>query len=216
MTWRLSGAHWAVLFCLAAAWSIAGYASPIAPEDGFDYRVVASPQGRSVGKKVPVLEFFWYDCPHCNAMMPLIEPWARERAGAISFVRVPVARNPGAILQQRLYYALETLGWSEKLHAKIFDAIHRGKTTLHTLDQMADFVSREGVDRQAFVRAFDSPAVSAKVLRAQALTAQYGVDLVPVIAVDGRYVTSAAMLGGTQGDALRVADFLVNKAMKKK
>ena len=104
-------------------------ASPVVPEEGFDYRVLGSPQPTEAGGKVEVVEFFWYDCPHCNAMVPLIEPWAKRQRHRIVFKRIPVARNEGAILQQQLYYTLESLGKVEALHSRIFHAIHDEKTT---------------------------------------------------------------------------------------
>lgn len=206
----------AVLLGAVIAWSTAvAAASPVTPEEGFDYRVLGSPQPTSAGEKVEVIEFFWYDCPHCNAMLPLIEPWAKRHRHSIVFKRIPVARNEGAILQQQLYYALEALGKVEALHRWIFYAIHDEKMPLKTVEQMADFLEEQGIGKKRFLKTINSDAVMKKVLRAQQLTAVYGVDSVPTIAINGQYVTSASMIGGNQADTLPVVDYLVAKSKQR-
>lgn len=192
------------------------HASQDVPEEGFDYRLVEPPQAVKAGKKIEVVEFFWYDCPHCNAMAPLIEPWARRNQAGIVFRRVPFARNDSAVPQQHLYYALETLGKVEELHEQIFHAIHTDKIPLKSAEQMADYLAKRGIDRQRFLKAFHSAEVQAKVQRAQQLTSIYQVDSVPTIAVHGRYVTAASMTGGSQADALRMVEYLVGKARSSK
>jgi len=190
-------------------------ASPLAPEEGFDYRVLDSPQPARADGKVEVIEFFWYNCPYCNAMMPLIEPWAKRHRNHIVFKRVPVALKDSAIPQQQLYYALESLGKVEALHSQIFNAIHDEWIPLKTTEQMADFLEEQGIGKKQFLKAINSDAVMKKVQRAQQLTAAYGVDSVPTISVNGQYVTSASMVGGSQEDALLVVDHLVAKSKRR-
>ena len=31
-----------------------------------------------VGGKIEVIEFFWYGCPHCNALEPAIVDWVKR------------------------------------------------------------------------------------------------------------------------------------------
>lgn len=189
--------------------------SPEVPQEGFDYQVLDSPQPTKAGGKIEVIEFFWYDCPHCSVMAPLIEPWAKRHRNSIVFKRIPVARNEGAILQQRLYYALEALGKVEALHSWIFYAIHDEKISLKTVEQMADFLEEQGVGKKQFLKTINSEAVLKKVQRAQKLAAAYGVDAVPTIAINGRYVTSATMIGGNQADVLPVVDYLIAKSKRR-
>lgn len=206
------GALLGVAIALSAPFAAA---SPEAPEEGFDYRKLGSPQPTKAGSKVEVIEFFWYDCPHCYAMLPLIEPWAKRKRHHVVFKRIPVARNEGAILQQQLYYALEDLGKVEALHSRIFHTIHSEKNPLKTAPQMADFLEKQGIEKNRFFKILNSDAVMKKVLRAQQLTTAYGVDSVPTIAINGQYVTSAGMFGGNQADALRVVDHLVAESKQR-
>ena len=179
--------------------------------EGFDYRVAASPQPVARGGKVEVIEFFWYGCPYCNAMTPLIEPWAQRRRRDVSFIRVPYARDERDVPQQQLYYALEALGKVESLHTVIFQAIHEEGIPLKTAGQMAEFLEMEDIEPARFLEAFQSDPVRLKVERARQLSAGFGIDSVPTMVVDGRYITSAAMIGGGQADALDVVDRLVDR-----
>lgn len=190
-------------------------ATPALPEEGLDYQVISSTRPAKIGKKIEVVEFFWYDCPHCNVMLPLIEPWAKRQRHGIAFKRIPVARNEAAIVQQRLYYALETLGKVEALHDQIFYAIHDEKMPMNTLEQMADFLEEQGIGKQQFLRTIHSDTVKKKVQLAQQLTAYYGIDSVPTIVINRRYVTSATILGGNQADVLPVVDYLVSKSRQR-
>lgn len=187
-------------------------ATPAVPEEGLDYQIVRSAQPANTGKKIEVAEFFWYDCPHCNVMLPLIETWAKHHQKSIIFKRIPVARTEGAKLQQQLYYALETMGKVEALHSQIFYAIHDEKVSLKTVEQMADFLVELGIEKNRFLKIINSDAVMKKVQRAQQLTANYGVDSVPTIVINGQYVTSATILGSNQADVLPVVDYLLSKS----
>lgn len=189
-------------------------ASHAEPEEGLDYQVLGATQPTESGKKIEVVEFFWYDCPHCNVMLPLIEPWAKRQRHSIAFKRVPVARNEAAILQQQLYYTLEILGKVEALHSQIFYAIHDEKIPLKTVEQMAEFLAELGVKKNQFLKIINSDAVMKKVQHAQRLTATYGVDSVPTIVINGQYVTSATILGSNQAEVLPVVDYLVSKSRR--
>lgn len=201
----------ALLFTALLA-ALPAQASLDAPEEGFDYRLVEPPQAVKTGRKIEVLEFFWYDCPHCNAMAPLIEPWARRNRDDIVFRRVPFARNDSAVPQQQLYYALEAIGKLDAWHERIFEAIHRNRIALKTAEQMTDYLAAQGIDRRRFLKAFHSADVQAKVDQARRLASIYRVDSVPTIVIQGRYVTSANMVGGSQAEALQMVEYLVRKA----
>lgn len=201
----------ALLFTALLA-AMPAQASLDAPEEGFDYRLVDPPQTVKTGRQIEVLEFFWYDCPHCNAMAPLIEPWARRNRTGVAFRRVPFARSDSAVPQQHLYYALEAMGKAEALHERIFEAIHRDRIPLKTVEQMADYLAGQGIDRQRFLKVFHSAEVRAKVEQARRLASIYRVDSVPTIAIQGRYVTSASMIGGSQAETLQMVEYLVGKS----
>jgi thiol:disulfide interchange protein DsbA len=207
--WRRLAVRWLwslLLLCVA----LPAGATPAAPEEGFDYDVVDPAPSRIAGDaRVEVVEFFWYQCPHCNALTALIEPWAQRQRERVRFVRMPLALNAAYAAQDRLYYALESLGMIERLHTTIFQAIHEDGVKLKTPRQMAEFLSEEGVPRGRFEQAMRSSKVRAQVARVRDLASHYKVYEVPMLLVDGRYLTSAGHVGGSQADAIKVVEWLV-------
>lgn len=198
-------------------------ASPAAPVSGADYRTLDKAQTTDSGKKVEVTEFFWYSCPHCSAFEPALEDWVKKQGDTISFRRVPVAFRESFQPQQRLYFALEAMGKVDALQKKVFNAIHSEHKSLDTEAQIADFVATQGVDRKKFVDAYNSFGVQAKLARAAQLQDAYKIDGVPLVAIDGRYMTSPSIVGealGRQPEAvlqastMQVMDWLVLKAVK--
>jgi thiol:disulfide interchange protein DsbA len=200
-------------------------ASPTAPVNGKDYRTLQRPQPTESGKKVEVTEFFWYDCPHCNAFEPALEAWVKQQGDKIVFKRVPVAFRDSFIPQQKLYYALEALGKVDELHVRIFRAIHAERKQLDTEQQIMDFIAKQpGIDAKKFADAYNSFGVQAKAKRATQLQADYEIDGVPTLAIGGRYLTSPSIVAGSVGNrpepalheaALQVADYLVKQSAGK-
>jgi thiol:disulfide interchange protein DsbA len=184
------------------------------PEDGRDYRtldkrvpVEAQPP------KIEVVDFFWYSCPHCNAFEPLLQAWQRKLPDDVTLRRVPAAFRDDMVPQQRFFYALEAMGKVADLHVKVFDAIHREHLPLVTLQPMAEWVGKQGLDAQKFTELYNSFAISAKARRAIDLMNQYGVEGVPAMGVAGRYYTDGT-LATTHPHMLQVADYLIGEARK--
>ncbi len=173
------------------------------------YRQVnpAQPTEAPAGK-IEVLEFFWYGCPHCNSLEPLLNAWVAKLPPDVVFRRVHVPF--GDRRHQQLYYTLLALGKADALGDKVFRAIHVENNRLDTVDKMADLVSRNGVDRKRFVDTFESFAVRTRMRRAAQVVDAYGVDGVPAMAVNGKYYTAPSMAGSNQA-ALRMLDRLIDQ-----
>jgi thiol:disulfide interchange protein DsbA len=181
-----------------------------APEEGFEYRAAVSPVHPETGGRLEVVEFFWYGCPHCNAFEATLDGWLARRPPDVAFRKVHVGLSPRWVPHQQLFYALEQLGRTDATTARVFHAIHVDQAKLEERDAMADFVVKLGVDRRAFVEAFESPQVRERMQRADALAAAFGVQGVPNLGVHGKWLTSPGM-AGSYADALRVVDFLLAK-----
>ena len=179
------------------------------PEPGTDYLVldkraaVEAPAG-----KVEVVEFFWYSCPHCNAFEPTLDAWIKRLPKDVAVRRVPVAFRDDFAPQQRLYYALEAMGLVEKLHAKVFAAIHVEKQALAKPDLIAEWMAKQGVDKVKFLEQFNSFSVSTKSSRAAQLQNAYKVEGVPALGTGGRYYTDGT-LAKSMERGLQITDFLV-------
>lgn len=200
-------------------------AAPVNPVEGKDYRVLDKVQTTTPGKAVEVTEFFWYGCPHCNSLEPTLAGWVKKQGDAISFKRVPVAFRDFFVPQQKMYYALEAMGQLETLHPKILYAIHAKRQSLDTEADIVKFLEKQGVDKKKFLSLYNSFGVQTKVRRATQLQEDYRIDSVPMLAIDGRYVTSPAMVGNNlnkptedamQQATLRVLDHLVAQGQQQK
>jgi len=180
-----------------------------APQAGRDYRLLSRPLESDAAGKIDVTEFFWYGCPHCFDLEPILDRWLKKAPADVEFRRVP------AIFQERwapgakLYYALESLGQLQRLHNEAFDAIHVQRLPLQDEKVLFDWVEKKGLDRKKFQETYASFAVQTKTGRAQQLTRASGIEGVPAVIVDGRYQAT----GGKNYDEMMViVDQLVQKA----
>jgi thiol:disulfide interchange protein DsbA len=197
--------------CLFA--SAGAGAQGVAPVDGRDFTKVEPPQPTSIPGKIEVLEFFSYACPHCNAFEPTLEAWARGLPGDVVFKRVPVPFLLNADNFAHTYYALETLGLVDKMQAKIFAAVHVDHLRLDKPEDIAAVVAKNGGDAAKFLAAFKSFSVATSVARAKKMTADYKVDGVPTLAVQGHFLTSPEKAGGAP-QSLGVVDALILRSRK--
>ncbi len=183
-----------------------------APVEGTHYTRLAQPAPVSVpAGKVEVVEFFSYGCPHCYALEPAIQAWLKTLPPQAVFRRVPVGFNALYENYQRIFYALEAMGQLEAMHPKVFAAIHQQRMRLDKEADLVAFMNANGVDGAKFAELFKSFSVQSKARQASQLAKAYGIDAVPTIGVQGRYVTSGAQ-AGTNERALAVASYLVTQA----
>jgi thiol:disulfide interchange protein DsbA len=179
------------------------------PQAGTDYLVLDKPAAvEAPAGKIEVVEFFWYNCPHCNAFEPMFEAWAKRVPKDVVVRRVPVAFRSDFEPQQRLYYVLEAMGLVDKLHAKVFLAIHVEKQRLDRTEAIADWVAKQGVDKAKFMEQFNSFSVASKAARAAQLQNAYKVEGVPALGVGGRFYTDGTYAKSMER-ALQVTESLV-------
>jgi protein dithiol oxidoreductase (disulfide-forming) len=194
----------------AMPWSAQAQGAPV---EGKDYARLAQPIAMPATGKVEVVEFFGYWCPHCNAFEPVLDAWTRKLPADVAFRRVPVAFNAQQEPQQKLYYALESMGQLEAMHRKVFTAIHVQKQRLEKDAEIVALVAANGIDAAKFSEAFKSFTVATKLKQARQLADAYRIDGVPTLGIHGRYFTSPSLAGGHE-QALRVADHLIQRAKK--
>ena len=202
------------------------FASPTDPKSGVEYVTLAQPQPvQATGKKVEVIEFFMYHCPHCNALEPQLEQWVKKQGDNIVFKRVHLPSSGPNDPEAHLRLTLEALGKAEEFQPKVFKAWHVDHQRLNTDAAIIDWVSKNGIDRNKFLEAWNSFGVTTKLRRLPQITSDYKVDSVPTIIIDGKYQTSPATVYNsvkTQSEpalfqaTLQVMDALVAKAAKTK
>jgi thiol:disulfide interchange protein DsbA len=180
-------------------------------QEGVQYVPIQPQPAVGSGGQVEVIEFFWYGCQHCRDFEPTVLKWKVGLSENVSFVQMPVMFGGSADLHAQVYYALEGIGELERLHPKIFDAIHVDKRDLKSREAIDAFLAEHDVDMAAFNEAMSSFAVAAKVNRARALMRRYGVRSVPTMVVDGRYRSGTGFK--SYEDITAVVDHVVDKVL---
>ena len=203
-------------FLLLGGMSMAGISSARAEvTEGKDYTVLPRPYPTEGGKNIEVMEFFWYGCPHCYELHPRIKAWLKRKPDDVSFRYVPAVFRPNWGPGAKTFYTLEALGEKDKLHDKVYDAIHRDKIDLSKEEVLFDWIAKQGIDRQKFIDVYNSFSVQNQLSRSTHFSKDYGLTGVPAIVVEGKYLTSGRM-GGTPEDTIRTMDELIEKARKEK
>jgi thiol:disulfide interchange protein DsbA len=199
-------------------------ASPADPKDGAEYKTLAKPQPVDTGKKVEIIEFFDYACPHCAGFDPTLNAWVKKQGDNIVFKRVHIGRQGSDLPQARMFYTLQTMGvLTPELNTKAFNEIHVNRNRLNRDELVFDFVAKQGIDRQKFIDTYRGFGVAGHVRKALAMMDAYNVEFWPLLIVDGKYQTAPSMAGAdatseTQlnENVTQVLDALVVKAKAEK
>src|SRR5689334_14822809 len=165
--------------------------------------------------KIEVVEFFWYGCPHCYNIEPLVEQWKKTLPPEAVFRPFPAVFNARWGHDAAIFYTFEALGVLDKMHRPFFDAIHQNGLRSDDPKALAEWVKNHGMDPRKFEDIMQSFSVKAKVKRAAQLTAAYKIDGTPAFAVAGRYTVSAEQ-GGSREGMLKTVSYLVDRIRKEK
>jgi thiol:disulfide interchange protein DsbA len=183
------------------------------PQLGKEYGLVSPPQPTETGKKIEVLEIFYYGCPHCFDLEPILNAWVATLPADVAFRRMPAIFRDNWTQFAKTFYTLEALGVLEKIHGQLFNAIHVQGVEFANDAALFDWMQQHGVDRKKFADMYNSFSIQSKTMRARQLTREYGISGVPSIIVDGRFVTSSAMAGGHQA-VPGVVNYLIDLVRK--
>ena len=163
--------------------------------------------------KVEVVEFFWYECPHCYALEPYLEAWIKTLPADVEFRRIPATFNERWMISARVYYTLEAMGLLDKLHRPLLDAIHKDRLRITDEAQLTAWLQGKGVDVAKFNATLKSFAVEGRLKRATALIQGSKIDGVPALMVNGRYVIGAGV-GGSEERMLAIASSIIDQQRK--
>ena len=153
--------------------------------EGTDYRQVVPAQNTDNPGRIEVDEFFSYACPHCAAFFPVVNQWLAKQPADVVFRRVPISfERPQWVTLARAYYALQTSGDLPKLDGALFKAIHQDHEQLFEPGALADWVGKNGGSAEKFAQAYGSFSVNNQTVQADRMAQDYGVDSVPMLAVD--------------------------------
>lgn len=158
-----------------------------AAELGKDYTLLSPPQPTET-RKIEVLEFFFYGCPHCYRVHPLLSEWEKTMPKDVELTFVPTVFRDSWEPMARTFYALQSMGQREQLHDALYRAWNEDNIDLSDEAKIAAFLARHGVDAAKFSAAYNSFTVQSQVTRAEQMIRSYRINGTPTFVVDGKYV----------------------------
>ncbi|GAB3780069.1 thiol:disulfide interchange protein DsbA [Dyella agri] len=162
--------------------------TPAPYTEGDQYVTLPGPHQRySSEGKVEVVEVFSYGCIHCAEFSPIAEKLKAQLPKGVKFKLVPAPFSAEWLPFARAYYAADQLGVVDRTHLELFKEKFAQHYPINSLDELADFYARQGVDRAEFMRLASSDAATTKLKADLALIQQWGVDGTPSIVIDGKY-----------------------------
>jgi protein dithiol oxidoreductase (disulfide-forming) len=164
--------------------------------------------------KIEVVQFFYYGCPHCFDMEPIIQDWLLTKANDVEFAYMPALRDEKWVPLTKAYYMLEALD-AKRLHRPIYDNMHFDGKLLAEEPVLLDWFVKNGFDKAKVAELYASAAINAKVDEARARTNDYKINATPTITVQGKYAVSSGLVG-SHHEALRLVDQFIADVRKRK
>lgn len=202
---RLTGPLLVALLLPGVLWGI---------DEGIDYAVIKAAQPTETGDQIEVLEIFWYGCPHCWHLEPVMQQWVATKPAGVAFRRMP-ATGPRWEPHARASYAAESLGRLDDFHEALFKAMQVQKRSIMTEGDLVKFAAEIGINPEEFRSAYNSFYVKARVPKADEMGRRYGIDGVPALIVNGKYRTSPSQTG-SQDRLVQVLNALVGQEIAAK
>jgi len=103
---------------------------------------------------------------------------------------MPVTWHETARNQAALFYTIEALGLGSNVQSSVFLQIHKERKMLRSPKQIADFLSKFGVEKNKAKQYLDSFTIKQRVERANKTIRQLQVQSTPTVIVDGKYIIS--------------------------
>ena len=170
------------------------------------------PRPVATGERIEVIEFFYYGCPICYELEPHMTRWlATQAPGYIALRRIPALSSEGWETLAKLYFTLEAIGEINRMHWPVYDNFHFDGKLLNEEKVMLEWVGNNGIDAKKFAEIYGSQEIQAKLTQSRELMKAYDVRGVPTIIVDGKYLSSARLAGGTRA-LMQIVDELVRRA----
>lgn len=176
-----------------------------------DYKTASRPVAPDVPPgKVEVVEYFWYGCNHCYNFEPYLENWLEKAPPNVVFRRVPAMLGQRWLMHGKAYFISEELGRLDTLHSAKFKAIHEERKSLRSEKSLRAFYVANGVAAEDFNRIYNSEELNQQVEKSVLKAKRLGIDSVPIMVVNGKYLVSAR----TAGSLERILD-VVNQLIRK-
>ncbi len=200
---------------LAFAATVVQAQTPSLPQLNSDYIRLDPPRPVASGDKIEVIEFFYYGCPVCYELEPTLARWLFNAPPSVTLRRVPALSSDNWDNFAKLFYTLEATGNLARLHWPVYDNFHFDGVRLNEEAVLANWVSHNGIDREKFMSTYNSAEIQPKLAAARERTRNYELKGGPSIVVDGKFLTSARMAGGTR-ELVQLVDRLIEMARRER
>jgi thiol:disulfide interchange protein DsbA len=195
--------------------------------EGKNYFLIQPPQPTDQPGKVVVTEVFSYACPACYHFHTVMDRLAASMPSNVVVEYLPASFRPDENwpLFQRAYFAAKALGVADKTYDAMFDAVWKTgelasddlgtgrpkpQSAWPTLDDVAKFYAKYGVDPKQFVGVANSFSVNLQMKRADDQLKSFGADETPTIVVNGKYRLTP-ITAGSYDDTIALVKWLVAK-----
>ena len=175
--------------------------------EGEDYVRLAKPIATQVKTgEIEVIEFFAYTCIHCYRFEPILKEWKATLPANVVVRQLPVQFSSQLEPLAKTFFAFEALGWLDTLHNRLFAAIHVENKRVFDEAAIMKWVSSQGVDTQAFKKAYASFGTASNAKRAAQLANNYLVEGTPALGIHGQY-----LIPGQGQRSVQVANELIQR-----
>lgn len=158
--------------------------------EGNQYATIALPPGQAAPTgAVEVIEVFSYACPHCAQFAPYMDKLRTQLPKGVQVASMPAVFSQDWLPFAQAYYAAKQLGVLPQTHDAVFQAMLE-HYPLNSLQDLADFYARHGVDRDKFLAAATSAATEQQLAADQRIEIGWGVNATPTL-VAGRRASNA-------------------------
>lgn len=174
--------------------------------EGVDYEI----RGTAKSEKPMVREFFSFWCGHCFMMREPFAVLEKHLKGKAEFVLTPVSILGGdmGVESQKSYVVAKMHGIDELYSNTLFDNIHVKEQIPESHEYFVNLFKELGVAEDQYEKEFNSFPVAGEASKIDHLTESLGIDAVPEIVVNDRYLVLMEKLE-TVGDLLDVIDYLL-------
>lgn len=154
--------------------------------EGKEYVKLTLPQGTPAPTgATEVVEVFSYGCPHCAEFAPYMDKLRSELPKGTMIRYMPAVFDASWMPYAQAFYAARELGVLKQTHDAFFKAMLE-HYPLNSLQDMAAWYARQGVDPQKFMAAATSAETTRQMAADQKTEMGWGIDATPTLVVGRR------------------------------
>ncbi len=184
--------------------------------EGQDYEVLdAAVETHADEGKIAVTEVFWFGCPHCYRLQTPVNEWYETLEDDVSVEHMPATMGGDWNTHATAFYAAESLGIEDELHADFFNAIHQENQSLTDSDEIAAFFANYGVSEEEAKQALTDFSVRSEVNEANNRMREMKLMGVPALVIDGRFLVTPSSAGSLE-NMPKVAEALVEQVREER